>query len=157
MTYDSHVNNKTNSKWHISLCWLQRQFSPIHWTDKSIRKAGKNGWSDRATHKWHGGQAEEGQIECVRIKHDPSKQLKKARTVGQESIEFGTIWRKLNRLSQSTLYSSTKKLLSGRINRARGHSTLLTYIVQAKQDYNQEKGSEKLCQKKKNRSSVTLL
>lgn len=33
---------------------------------------------------------------------------------------------------------------------------MLTYIVQAKQDYNQEKGSEKLCQKKKNRSFVTL-
>lgn len=28
---------------------------------------------------------------------------------------------------------------------------MLAYIVQAKQDYNQEKGSEKLCQKKKRR------
>lgn len=40
---------------------------------------------------YNGGQADTGQIECVKNKHDPSKQLKKAGTVGQESTVFGTI------------------------------------------------------------------
>lgn len=53
----------------------------------------------------------------MKNKHDPAKQLKKVGTVGQESIEFGTICRKPNRLSRSTLYSLNKKQLNGKINK----------------------------------------
>ncbi|HCS83275.1 MAG TPA: hypothetical protein DIV51_01130 [Lachnospiraceae bacterium] len=66
-------------------------------------------------------------------KHDPSKQLKKAGTTGQESTVFITNGRKVNRLSQSTLYPYDKKLLSGRINER--EDTALRYRTRKEQKH----------------------
>ena len=66
-------------------------------------------------------------------KHDPSKQLKKAGTTGQESTVFITNGRKVNRLSQSTLYPYDKKLLSGRINEQ--EDTALRYRTRKEQKH----------------------
>lgn len=83
-------------------------------------------------------------------KHDPAKQLKKAGTAGQESTVFILLEENEQSEPIRTL-PLNQEVVKRKNQRARGHSTLLTYIVQAKQDYNQEKGSEKLCQKKKRR------
>jgi len=37
------------------------------------KQAGKTGWSDGATRKWHGGQADQYQTERVKNKQDPAK------------------------------------------------------------------------------------
>lgn len=75
-------------------------------------------------------------------KHDPAKQLKKAGTTGQESTVFILLEENEQSEPIRTL-PLNQEVVKRKNQRARGHSTLLTYIVQAKQDYNQEKEGEK--------------
>lgn len=94
-------------------------------------------------------------------KHDPSKQLKKAGTTGQESTVFITNGRKVNRLSQSTLYPYDKKLLSGRINER--EDTALRYRTEKKGENRMKETKKKLLQettailKKLDRESLAII
>lgn len=75
-------------------------------------------------------------------KHDPAKQLKKAGTTGQESTVFILLEENEQSEPIRTL-PLNQEVVKRKNQRARGHSTLLAYIVQAKQDYNKQKGDEK--------------
>lgn len=75
-------------------------------------------------------------------KHDPAKQLKKAGTTGQESTVFILLEENEQSEPIRTL-PLNQEVVKRKNQRARGHSTLLTYIVQAKQDYNEKERGEK--------------
>ena len=76
-------------------------------------------------------------------KHDPAKQLKKAGTTGQESTVFILLEENEQSEPIRTL-PLNQEVVKRKNQRARGHSTLLAYIVQAKQDYNKQKEVKKM-------------
>ena len=98
---------------------------------------------------------------CEKNKHDLAKQLKKAGSSGQESTVFITISRKMSSLNQSELFTSTKKLLSGRINER--EDTALRYRTEKKGENRMKETKEKLLQettailKKLDRESLAII
>ena len=98
---------------------------------------------------------------CEKNKHDLAKQLKKAGTSGQESTVFITISRKMSSLNQSELFTSTKKLLSGRINER--EDTALRYRTEKKGENRMKETKKKLLQettailKKLDRESLAII
>ena len=70
--------------------------------NRRLKQPGKFRCSDRAVHKWHGGQAAEWQTEWMQNKHDLTKQLKKPGTAGHWCKVNGTIWRKPFRMYQTS-------------------------------------------------------
>ena len=98
---------------------------------------------------------------CEKNKHDLAKQLKKAGTSGQESTVFITISRKMSSLNQSELFTSTKKLLSGRINER--EDTALRYHTEKKGENRMKETKKKLLQettailKKLDRESLAII
>ena len=81
-------------------------------------------------------------------KHDPAKQLKKAGTTGQESTVFILLEENEQSEPIRTL-PLNQEVVKRKNQRARGHSTLLAYIVQAKQYYNEKREVKSYVRKRK--------